>query len=1090
MDRPFYGASRRPKKSALPSETEAELRHRVEGLILSLPAVRAGSAAANIPPMEAHCLLPRTEREALERTAASLHFALDDFLLAAVAALLSRLAGQDTVSIARVSQSSSVVTFRADGGCSFEAMAQTAEATQVSRQLAAGSGAVSYQFLEEKAPAPLISASGLAFAIGKEPDGLRATLSSDIWDAEVLEQWLRYLRTVFSAVAGNPALAVNTLPLLNKASVRAFYTALNQTAAEFPREQCVHDLIARQAALTPDAIAVISDGKRFSYRELEERSTKLAQMLVSMGAGSGRPVAICMERSADVPLALLAVLKSGSCYVPLDLQNPHQRLMTMIEECRPVAILSNAASASELPLSSAPVVCVDKPWPESAATEELPAGNPDALAYIIYTSGTTGRPKGVMIAHRSLTNLLCAMSREPGFSSSDRMLAVATISFDMAVLDVFLPLISGGTVVVADRAASADPNRLAALLEEHDITVLQATPVTWRMLLNSGWRGKPNLKMLSGGEALPRELANTLLERGGDLWNCYGPTETTIYAGNLRIVRESGMVPIGGPIANTSYYVMDAAGCPVPEGVPGELYIGGMGVSRGYLKRPELTEQRFLKDPEHGMLFRTGDLVRIAKGGELEFFGRLDHQVKLRGYRIELGEIESVLRMRPEVANAVVVLREDTPDEPRLVAYVTWKNSHGKTAALRAHAAQILPDYMLPQRIVALGKMPLTSTGKIDRRALPLPEELESQALAVEPQSATETKLLTIFREVLGERSIGVTDNFFEFGGYSLVAVKLFARIKHDLQLDLPISLLFDAPTVRALARIVDEGRQPSSIVPIRPKGSAIPLFVVHSYLIYGVMPEAVEHNRPVFGLREVGRQDLERSFHEQAEIHAQAIAKVYPDGPVCLAGWCAAGPLTVEIASHFSKQGRQIGLIALFDSECPGYVPQFAGNASQKTKLLTSWKRHLARWRRSSLREKAAQVGGAFNRRWERLFQTLYARDRARFLWLKRNFGFIVPAAILANNASNISFPAGYQWDPVPGTIVLFRPAEPSQHPDHDETLGWKDVAAHGVQVEFVPGDHESMFKDPNLKIFGQKLRDALQESAAVLDSHMALPS
>jgi amino acid adenylation domain-containing protein len=808
----------------------------------------------------------------------------------------------------------------------------------------------------------------------------------------------------------------------------------------------------------------------------------LARILIGMGAGPDRPIAICMERSAEMPVALLAVLKAGSCYVPLDPDNPLERLKTILDECRPVVLLSSTEVACTLEAGSIPILCVDKPLPEADAANELNAVDPETLAYLIYTSGSTGKPKGVMLAHRSLTNLLCSMQREPGFSRSDRMLAITTISFDIATLEMFLPLVSGGTVVVADRSAISDADRLAELLEQHDITVLQATPVTWRMLKNSRWPGKRNLKMISGGDTLPRELANQLLERGGELWNCYGPTETTIYSDHIRVRREGGTVPLGPPFANTTFYVMDEAGGLLPEDVPGELYIGGAGVARGYLNRPELTTQRFVADPvrEQGMLFRSGDLVRIVNGGELEFLGRLDHQVKLRGYRVELGEIEAVLRRHPSVENAVVILREDTPGDSRLVAYVTLRKGISGTAELRAHAANVLPAYMIPQRILAIKAMPLTSSGKIDRKALPLPELLEPGTLGVQPEGQLEAKLLQIFREVLDDPSMGVTDNFFERGGYSLIAVRLFATIRRELDLDLPISILFDAPTVRALARMVNEGAGPSIVVPIRPQGRSAPLFVVYSYLLYGALLEAVDEDRPIFGLRELSSKDRAMTFEERVDLYSRAISEMCPYGPVSLAGWCAAGSLTVEIGRRLVEQGRVIGTLALFDAERPGYKQEAGMRISWPARLRASWIFHAQRLRHSSARQTLEEIGDVFRYRWGRLIEAVFAPDSAPGAWLQRTFPSLIPQQIREDDTAGISLPPGTCWKLFPGKIVLFRPSEAPQFPGADQTLGWGPIAAEGVRVEFVPGTHESMFRDPQLKVFGQKLREALRESEA----------
>jgi amino acid adenylation domain-containing protein len=1034
----------------------------------------------------------------LQNIARLMACSVEQLLLAGFAALLMRLTRQGNLAI--VVSESELAVFRLEEDCSFPAIvAQTANRTARNQENREPfEEAIRYQFLTGNAQPSESPEFRLQFSALEEGRILQLTSPDGFWRDATLQSWLGYLFSLIGNAAENPDTPVNHLPMWDDSEARGVYAHLNQTSAEFSGESFVHRRFSEQARRSPNDAAAISAQARYTYRELEERSNELARRLVASGAGHGRSVAVCMERSAHLPMALLAVLKSGACYVPLDPHNPSGRLRSILEECAPAVLLSDStiadALAAGLNLDSLPILCVDRLPAENRPETALPVDlDPASLAYVIYTSGSTGTPKGVRITHRALLNLICAMWLSPGVTQDDRTLAVAPISFDIATMDMFLPLCSGGTLVIASRKDAVDPYRIAHLLQEHDITCMQATPATWRMLVTSGWTGKRDLKMISGGEALPRELANDLLDRGGELWNCYGPTETAIYSAVLQIHREPGIVPVGPPMPNTTFYVLDKAGNLVPPGVAGELYIGGVGVSPGYVARPELNAKRFVPDrfaserelaATSGTLFATGDLVRMVNGNQFEFFGRLDYQVKLRGFRIELGEIESVLRGHPAISDSVVVLREDVPGEPRLVAYVIYSGSPIGAATLREYAAKSLPEYMLPSLVVALDHFPLSSSGKIDRRALPQPESVPRQIAADYPgaekaSDALETSLLRIFRELLKNDSIGVTDSFFHYGGYSLLTVRLFAQIDRQLGVRLPISLLFDAPTVRDLASVIRKGASPSVIVPIRPYGNSAPIFLIQSYLLYNAILEIVEPDRPVYGVREMGDEREPMSVKERARKFAEEILAVCPHGPLSLAGWCAAGSLTVEIACQLREAGHQVGLVALFDAECPGFtlpkgfVPRIA-RLSQKIAF------HSDRIHRISWAERVTYLKEALIRNWDgamEFFSFSYARIG---LWLKRRFGISLAGAAFEGALADISGDAN-SVRPYPGRLNLFRAADIPNFTEIDSTLGWSTIAVEGVKVNFVPGDHVSMFKKPHNEGLAQRLQQDLQEFDAM---------
>ena len=1023
----------------------------------------------------------------LSEVSASLGTELEAFFMTAFATLLARLAGQDVVRLRKIHGDPHILSLAFDPEESFRSMLSGAHRQSPSRAQPCG---VEYLF----------GAREFSFA-DFPPDGLRMVVhisdterqaagyqfrlasSTGLWGRSVLQSWLRYFDHLLAAVADAPDAGWKTLPLLDPGEAEKFYLAFNDTAKAFVEDMCVHELVVRQAERTPDANAVVSEFDCITYRELHQRSNAIACQLQALGAGPNRPVAVCLERTVQLPVVLLGILKSGSCYVPLDQRDSARRLTSIIEECRPAAVILDRSFSSLRVPDGIPIIYSDdishfKPV-DGFAASNVSLGN---HAYIIYTSGTTGKPKGVMITHSALANLLHSMMQAPGCTASDRMLAVSPISFDIATMDMFLPLVAGGTLTIADQFVAADPSRLAALLEKFTITILQATPATWRLLASSDWEGKSDLKMISGGEALPRDLANKLLTLGGELWNCYGPTETTIYSSVLRIQSEEGVVAIGPPMANTQYYVLDDTGRLLPPGVPGELYIAGRCVSAGYVNpSPELRE-RFVADPyaesAGARMFKSGDLVRLMNGNQFEFLGRLDHQVKLRGYRIELGEIESAIRSFPNVDNTVVALREDEPGEPYLIAFITA--AVPDLRGLRDHVAQFVPSYMVPRNFVRIEGMPLTRSGKVDRKALLAYAAGSSspstyhRPKGAPPRTPLEEKLLPIFRNVLNVPQLGVTDSFFDFGGYSLLTVKLFTRINHVLKLSLPISLLFDAPTVRAIAEAIENEQPLSQIVPIRPRGRSAPLFVIHSYLLYGVLPHIVEPDRPVYGVREFMDSAKSQTIEERADTYVREILKVYPDGPLMLSGWCAAGSLTVEIARRLRELNHQVALVALFDAERPGYRPVLSGNRTAS--LLSKVRFHLRRMRGLSVRQKLGYLRNAVHRCWDTLFEALFMHYRPLVMALQRTFGFSLPAAVFNNTWARIAAIQNYAPARYPGSVILFRATDVPQLPSRDKTLGWKEIVDEGVEVIFVPGDHESMFHKPNVEFFSRRFRQALQ--------------
>jgi len=560
----------------------------------------------------------------------------------------------------------------------------------------------------------------------------------------------------------------------------------------------VPEWFEHQVRTTPDATAVVFDEKALSYAQLNRQANQLARRLEKFGIGPDKVAAVCLERSFDLIISLLAILKAGGAYLPVDPALPPERQALMLDDAQPTVLITETLLQPELPSVKAPIFVVDQERAglQSESAEDVPGGVMGKnLAYVIYTSGSTGVPKGVEIPHDALVNFLASMQERPGLNAQDVLVAVTTFSFDIAGLEIFLPLVTGAKLIFLSRDDAADGFRVLHHLTVNNATVLQATPSTWRMLLDAKWPGNPKLKMLCGGEALPRELANQLLAKGGELWNMYGPTETTIWSAAALVANDNAPINIGQPIANTQLYILDPHLQPVPMGVTGELHIGGLGLARGYRNRPELTAERFIADPfssEPGArLYKTGDVARLRAKGQIEVLGRLDHQVKIRGFRIELGEIEARISEHPQVKEVVVTAREDVPGRKQLVAYLVLHAVSPAAPALpdlRSFLEPKLPDYMIPAFFEELAALPRTPNGKINRKALPAPKThaVLPNRPYVAPRNEIETKLAEIWAEVLGRDRVGIEDNIFEIGGDSLLIFRIAARAS---EAGLPVSI-------------------------------------------------------------------------------------------------------------------------------------------------------------------------------------------------------------------------------------------------------------------------------------------------------------
>ncbi len=766
---------------------------------------------------------------------------------------------------------------------------------------------------------------------------VRLMYRTDLFAAATIGRMAGHWTTLLEGIVERPNAPLGDLPLLTEAEGKTMLVQWNDTAWRVPMET-VHGAVSAQACRTPDAVAVEFEGACWSYAELEREAGRLAEQLRRAGAGHGTLVAVCLERSQWLPAALLAILKTGAAYLPLDPGTPKARRELCLEDASPAVVLTERGLLGDLPKTSARVVVLEEAL---AAGGEWEAGDETAslndAAYVIHTSGSTGRPKGVEISHRAMVNLLTSMAKEPGFGTADVLLAVTTVSFDIAGLELFLPLVTGGKCVIAPRAVALDPVLLSEAVERTGCTVLQATPSTWRALLGSGWRGRKGLRALCGGEAMTRDLADGLLALGLEVWNVYGPTETTVWSTVQRVTAGAGPVSVGRPIANTTTYILDARQQPVPIGVAGELYIGGMGLANGYRGQPELTAAKFVVPEWLGKrVYRTGDYALYRADGTIEVQGRADNQVKVRGYRIELEDVESALMRHPDVGMAAAKAWPDAAGGHRLSAYLVGRAGvrPPDAGALREFLKARVPEYMIPSDVVALDAMPLTPNGKMDRKALLAPVVTEERVVAAVPASETERRLAGVWAELLRVHSVGMEENFFDLGGHSLLVARLQQRIAEEFGRRLPMAALYHAPTLRRqVAMLADSAEVPGSvgndprILAIQPEGTKKPLFWLEPTPLIRNLSEALGIERPLLGVALL-HGDLDDLGPKPS---LQAIARCYVDtitrahtGPYLLGGLCVGGILAYEVAVQLTALGHTVESLVMLDAENPVFYRRF----------------------------------------------------------------------------------------------------------------------------------------------------------------------
>jgi amino acid adenylation domain-containing protein len=916
--------------------------------------------------------------------------------------------------------------------------------------------------------------------------GITFEYDKELFDAATIKRMMGHYLNLLAAVAENPELCISNIPLLAPSERHQILVEWNQTRCPYP-QSTVHELFEQQAESAPDAIALAEGNQQLTYAELNRRANLLADQLKGRGVGPEIKVGICMKRSLELVIGLLGTLKAGGAYVPIDSAFPQERVAFMLQDADVRLILTETSLAPRLPSRGIDTLYLDGFSSGSlhAVVNPDSGTTPDNLAYVIYTSGSTGQPKGVNICHRSVVNFLTSMRTLPGIRADDTLLSVTTSSFDIFGLEIWLPLTTGAKVVIAPEEVVRDGKALAELVRRGGATIMQATPSTWRLLLESGWEGNLHLKILCGGETMPVNLAEQLLPKCAALWNMYGPTETTIWS-SVHAVEKGKPIMVGRPIANTRFYVVDRNLQPVPVGVPGELLIGGDGLARGYCHRPELTAKAFIADhfcPDgESRLYRTGDLVRYRANGAVEYLGRMDQQVKVRGFRIELGEIESVLRTHSAVQDAVVVARNDEETQ-RLVAYfVPSAEWDGGPAVLRDYLKAKLPGYMVPASFVKLEKLPLAPNGKIDRKALPSPDSQTGENRASDaPRDVLEQQLTHLWRKILGVRQIGRSDDFFDLGGHSLAAAQMFSGIERLTGKSLPLATLYRASTVGQLADILrNDGWFPNwlALVPINAGGSRVPLYLVHgaegNVLLYRQLARRLGPEQPVYGLQSLGLNGgrPHASVEEMASHYVQEVVNLQPVGPYCLGGYCLGGTIAFEMAQQLQAQGRQVGLVAMLEA----YNERMAAQSNLPGMSLLNWLQNVC-FHGANLYLLPGESRPKFLReKWDTALRRAGIRLHTLCHALKSGRGGDCHYPHLKVKRTNDLAAVKYVPRAYSGRVVVIRPKS-SFLGLGDPSFGWSEVVPNGLEIREIPVYPKGMLVEPFVQMLAQELSACISQ-------------
>lgn len=909
----------------------------------------------------------------------------------------------------------------------------------------------------------------------------QCSYNSKLFKEKTIEQMMiSFEETITKLISKPDSLLADHL----KGNYLANYNTLNDTETPYSNVS-LSELLNRQGEISPNSIALEYNGTKITYQVLHIKVNQFAHYLEAHGVQSGDYIAVSFPRSPELVYAILAIIQCGAAYLPLDHEYPSNRVEFMMEDSNAKFLLTGKALSLSLPKCSNTILIDDA----MASLDQYPSiklqtyVNPENIIYLLYTSGSTGKPKGAKISNRNLVNLLFSLVNEPGIKEADRLPFISTISFDIASFELFLPLFKGATLVLPDHETSNDGRLLYEMLDKEKISLLVATPTTYQMLIDAGWSKKLPLKILCCGEPLPAKLAKELIKRCNELWNLYGPTEVTIFSSCKHIKTEETLISVGRPIANMQYYIVDEHCNLLPPNTIGEIAIGGDGVGKGYLGRPELTAAKFIpnvfSNKKDDIMYLSGDLGKLLTSNEVVCLGRIDHQVKVRGHRIEIGEIEHALMAIDGIKSAIVLANSDI-----LITYIVVDseitNELDQIRLWRNELASQLPTFMIPHVFYILEKMPKTLNDKIDRKALlDYKSDSKSKQKYTAPRTKEEKLVAEIWQEILKIECIDIFSNFFEMGGHSIMAVNVMIKIEKETGKRIPLSALFQHSTVEKLAKLLNTENEISSdyLVAVKPNGSKIPLFMIHgsglNILNFADVINHFDEDQPIYGFQGVGSNgytDWFESIEAMAACYIDSIIKINPKGPYAIAGFSFGGIVAFEIARQLKEQGKIVSIIALLDT----YVDSSYYNASyRQKKLLRYYDRTYKRM--YYLIEMLTS--------WESL--KLRISSKKEYI-LKKYFGLndtMTEQELLAleqfKEASRMvdKIVDRYHLKPQDMEVDLFR-AEDNEYfrldPKH---LGWKKVALKGVNIHNISGNHLSIVAPPNDKVLARMIQNILDE-------------